>query len=212
MYKSLPEQIWLASRSPRRKLLLETLGIQVQILLAQSEPLAEQLEAPLPHEIPLQYVERVTRLKLEFALNAMRTQGLEGIVLSADTTVALGQQILGKPQSPFDAQAMLESLSGKTHWVHTAVAAAKLDKHNLKAVNPPVALSIQSSEVQFTDIPSAFIEHYIAQGEPFDKAGGYGIQGSAGQFIQKIVGSHSGIMGLPLFETSQILRQMQQTA
>ncbi|HEX4843931.1 MAG TPA: Maf family protein [Limnobacter sp.] len=205
----LPEQVWLASRSPRRKALLETLGLQVEVFLAQNGPEAEALEAPQAGEMPLPYVERVTRLKLHIALQAMMTQGLHGVVLAADTTVALHNTILGKPEDPAHAQRMLTQLSNTAHHVHTAVAVAKLGPHG---VIGELALAVQSSEVTFAPLPATFIQAYIASGEPFDKAGAYGIQGVAGQYISHISGSHSGIMGLPLFETGQLLRHIQSAA
>lgn len=204
----LPEKIWLASRSPRRKSLLEGVGIQADIFLAQDEARAELLETALEDEAPTDYVARVTRLKLLAALDGLHACSKEGIVLAADTTVALQHRILGKPGDATEAKAMLESLSGKTHWVHTAVAVAKLESNNFDKAVQSIALKVQTSEVRFTTIPDAFIERYVAQGEPFDKAGGYGIQGSAAQFVEKISGSHTGIMGLPLFETCELLRHV----
>lgn len=199
----LPQRVWLASRSPRRRELLATLGVQPEVFLAQEAPQAEALEAPQADELPLPYVQRVTLLKLNQAMQALQAKGEKGIVLAADTTVALGQQILGKPDNAAHARAMLEALSGTVHQVHTAVAVAVLGQ-----ARPPL-LAVQSSDVHFAHLPAAFIEHYIASGEPFDKAGAYGIQGSAGQYVRYISGSHSGIMGLPLFETGQLLRQIQ---
>ncbi|HEX4917378.1 MAG TPA: Maf family protein [Limnobacter sp.] len=205
----LPERVWLASRSPRRKALLETLGLQVEVFLAQNGPEAEALEAPQAGEMPLPYVERVTQLKLHTALHAMAAQELEGVVLAADTTVALHHTILGKPENPSDAQLMLAQLSGTTHHVHTAVAVAHLGP---QGVIGQAVLAVQSSQVTFAPLPATFIQAYIASGEPFDKAGAYGIQGIAGQYISHISGSHSGIMGLPLFETGQLLRHIQSAA
>ncbi len=205
----LPVRIWLASRSPRRAELLETLGIKLDIFLAQNSPEAEALEEPMDGELPLPYVQRVTRLKLDAATETLAELGKTGIVLAADTTVALNDHILGKPQNRSEAQAMLESLSNQAHQVHTAVAVALL----LPNQNPPLrALAVSTSQVQFSALPPDFIQAYIDSGEPFDKAGAYGIQGIAGQYVRHISGSHSGIMGLPLFETSELLRQMQTAA
>lgn len=201
----LPSWVWLASRSPRRKALLETLGIEVRVFLAQNTPEAEALEEPLVDEDPLLYVQRVTHLKLNTAVQALRLQNQQGIVLVADTTVALNQRILGKPAHAEEARNMLNQLSGTTHQVHTAVAVCNL---SLYAQGPSAAIcaAIQTSQVHFANLPETFIEAYIRSGEPFDKAGGYGIQGIMGQYTQYISGSHSGIMGLPLFETSELLR------
>ncbi len=207
-HSGLPAQVWLASRSPRRLELLETLGLKVQVFLAQSSPEAEALEAPFKNENPLLYVQRVTQLKLNAAIKAMQGQQLSGLVLAADTTVALKGNILGKPQNAAEAFQMLQSLSNTTHEVHTAVAGAWLDnKGGTTAQN-----AVQTSHVEFSKIPETFMHAYIASGEPFDKAGAYGIQGIAGQYVRHISGSHSGIMGLPLFETSELIRQLQTAA
>lgn len=208
---ALPNWIWLASRSPRRRALLESIGIEVRVFLAQTEMDAEQLEAVLPEETPLSYVQRVTQLKLISALNALQTNRATGLVLAADTTVALHQHILGKPNSPEEACAMLVSLSGHKHQVHTAIAVCPI--HTWLHQGPQsIQLTVQTSEVQFAELPMSFIQAYIESGEPFDKAGGYGIQGIIGQYVKHISGSHSGIMGLPLFETSQLLRNAWRTA
>ncbi len=207
-HSGLPAQVWLASRSPRRLELLETLGLKVQVFLAQSSPEAEALEAPFEQEDPLLYVQRVTQLKLNAALEAMRAQRLSGLVLAADTTVALNGHILGKPQNATEALAMLNGLSNTTHEVHTAVAGAWLDNKGGTAAQN----AVQTSHVEFSKIPETFMHAYIASGEPFDKAGAYGIQGIAGQYVRHISGSHSGIMGLPLFETSELIRQLQTAA
>ncbi|MCR2745777.1 Maf family protein [Limnobacter sp. YS8-69] len=205
----MPTQIWLASRSPRRLELLQTLGLQVRVFLAQNSPEAEALEAPFENEDPLLYVQRVTQLKLNAALAAMRMQQLSGLVLAADTTVALNGTILGKPQNDAEAFQMLRSLSNTTHQVHTAVAGAWL---NAIGRNTASKNTVQTSHVEFATLPETFIHAYIASGEPFDKAGAYGIQGIAGQYVRHISGSHSGIMGLPLFETSELMRHIQTAA
>ena len=214
-HSGLPESVWLASRSPRRLELLETLGLKVQVFLAQNSPEAEALETPLEHEDPLLYVQRVTQLKLGEALKAMGAQNLSGLVLAADTTVALNNTILGKPQNPDEAFQMLRSLSNNTHEVHTAVAGAWLISELSKggaAAKQVIKHTVQTSHVEFAELPESFIHAYIASGEPFDKAGGYGIQGIAGQYVRHISGSHSGIMGLPLFETSELMRLIQTAA
>ncbi|VWX34268.1 dTTP/UTP pyrophosphatase [Limnobacter sp. 130] len=208
-HSGLPAQVWLASRSPRRLELLQTLGIQVEVFLAQNTPEAEALEAPFENEDPLLYVQRVTQLKLDTALNAMREQGLSGLVLAADTTVALHGVILGKPQGAAEAFDMLSSLSNTTHEVHTAVAGAWLNTHGATTT---MTNTVQTSHVEFSTLPDTFIQAYISSGEPFDKAGAYGIQGIAGQYVRHISGSHSGIMGLPLFETSELMRHIQTVA
>ena len=177
--------------------------------MAQNSPEAEALEAPFENEDPLLYVQRVTQLKLNAALEAMRAQQLSGLVLAADTTVALNGHILGKPQNTTEAFNMLSSLSNTTHEVHTAVAGAWL---NANGSTTAAKNTVQTSHVQFATLPETFIQAYIASGEPFDKAGAYGIQGIAGQYVRHISGSHSGIMGLPLFETSELMRHIQTAA
>ncbi len=197
----LPKQIWLASKSPRRLELLQILGLNVQLILPVCDQQAEQLETPLPQENPLCYVQRVTQLKLAKAQQQLQANHCAGLVLAADTTVALNENILGKPTSIAQAQHMLRSLSGQTHQVHTAVAVADLTTHAL-------LMQVHTAQVQFAEIPETFIQSYVDSGEPFDKAGGYGIQGSIAQFIFNINGSHSGIMGLPLYETSNLIRTL----
>jgi septum formation protein len=208
-HSGLPARVWLASRSPRRLELLQTLGLEVQVFLAQNSPEAEALETPFEHEDPLLYVQRVTQLKLSTAIQAMRAQQLSGLVLAADTTVALNGHILGKPQNASEAFQMLQSLSNTTHHVHTAVAGAWLQSNGSTTARQN---TVQTSHVEFATLPENFIQAYIASGEPFDKAGAYGIQGIAGQYVRHISGSHSGIMGLPLFETSELIRHIQTAA
>ena len=200
----LPQHIWLASRSPRRLELIQTLGIQATVFLAQDEAQAEILEIPLNDEPPLAYVKRVTQLKLHTALQAMQQKGLQAIVLAADTTVALNNTIFGKPHNGDHARTMLGQLSNTTHQVHTAIAVG------LPGTNQTLC-AVNSSQVTFAKLPPDFIEAYIASGEPLDKAGAYGTQGIAAQYIAHISGSHSGIMGLPLFETGNLLRRIFQT-
>ncbi|MGJ7613915.1 MULTISPECIES: Maf family protein [unclassified Variovorax] len=190
--------IYLASQSPRRAQLLEQLGIGHALLLADASEDAESLEAVLPHEAPATYVQRVTALKLDAAVARLHRRGLaEAPVLCADTTVALGRTILGKPEDAKDAARMLRMLSGATHRVLTAVAL----QHGTQR---RAALSV--SRVRFAKITDAQIERYAQSGEPLGKAGAYAIQGAAAAFIEHISGSYSGIMGLPMFETAELLR------
>jgi septum formation protein len=156
---------------------------------------AEALEQHHAGETPATYVQRVARLKLRAARR--RLSGAPGAVLCADTTVALNRRILGKPADVAEAAAMLRRLSGRTHRVLTAVAV-----HDGRRVHE--ALSV--SRVRFAPLPEHVIRAYVASGEPFGKAGAYAIQGALAGFIAHIEGSHSGIMGLPLFETVQLLR------
>jgi septum formation protein len=190
--------IYLASQSPRRAQLLEQLGMAFKRLLPDPVEDAEALEVVHGAEAPAAYVKRVTRLKLHAAVARMQRQGLPAApVLCSDTTVALGRTILGKPENDADAIRMLTLLSGATHRVLTAVAV----QHGKKTVE---ALSI--SNVTFAEMTRAQIKAYVASGEPMGKAGAYAVQGKAAVHITRINGSYSGIMGLPLYETSLLLR------
>jgi septum formation protein len=199
----LPAQnkIYLASKSPRRRELLRQIGIDFELLLLRDTlPRGPDVsEIVLPGELPEIYVARVTQEKASAAWKLMQMRRLPlRPVLAADTTVVLGQQILGKPASQTEAIAMLRQLSGQTHQVLTSLAVHYEDK-NLHCT--------QASEVTFTTLNEAQIQAYCASQEPYDKAGGYGIQGMAARYISHISGSYSGIMGLPLFETTALLRQ-----
>lgn len=191
--------IYLASQSPRRAQLLEQLGVQHRLLLAEAHEDAESLEATRGREAPATYVQRVTALKLDAAVARHARQGLPAApILCADTTVALGPQILGKPEDAKDARRMLRLLSGSTHRVLTAVA---LQHGNRREA----ALSV--SKVRFAALTPRQIDAYVDSGEPLGKAGAYAVQGRAAAMIEHIAGSYSGIMGLPMFETAQLLRQ-----
>jgi septum formation protein len=193
------DRIYLASQSPRRRQLLAQLGVANDLLLPQADEDAEALEALIAGELPALYVERVTQAKLGAALQRLARSGLPARpVLTSDTTVALGRRILGKPADADDATRILRSLSGRSHRVLTAVAVASAGR-SWSALNV--------SQVRFAVIPDAEIERYVASGEPFGKAGAYAIQSAIAAFISHIAGSYSGIMGLPLCETAQLLRQ-----
>ena len=190
--------IYLASQSPRRQALLEQIGVAFKVLHPTDLDAAEALEDVLPHESALSYVKRVTRLKLKAAMQQIHQQSLPWApVLCADTTVVIDQCILGKPANVKQAIDMLTQLSGKTHQVLTAVAIG----HNLR-----IDLALSRSSVKFAPMTAADIQAYVDSQEPMGKAGAYAIQGRASAFIQKISGSYSGIMGLPLYETTQLLQ------
>ena len=190
--------IYLASQSPRRRQLLEQLGVPHALLLPDDADAAEALEAVRPGEAPGTYVQRVTRLKLEHAMRALaQRQRPPAPVLCADTTVALGRAILGKPRDAQDAADMLRQLSGDTHRVLTAVAVQQGDWRGE---------AMSESRVRFATLRDDDIKAYVASGEWQGKAGAYAIQGRAAAFIEHISGSYSGIMGLPLFETAALLR------
>lgn len=196
--KRMPKFVYLASQSPRRRQLLEQLGVAYELLLPDDSEDAEALEVVLPNEAPRAYVQRVTQLKLDAALARMKKRQLPTApVLCSDTTVALGKTILGKPESNQDAQRMLRTLSGQTHRVLTAVVLGTPRQREQ-------ALSISS--VRFADMTKAQIKSYADSGEPMGKAGAYAVQGRAAAYIAHISGSYSGIMGLPMFETAQLLR------
>jgi septum formation protein len=192
--------IYLASQSPRRSQLLTQLGIAHELLLADANEDAESLEAHLPGESPRDYVQRVTRLKLDAALQRLQLRGLPWApVLCADTTVALGNTIYAKPSDAEDALRMLRALSGQTHVVLTAVAIGT-------ATQVEEACSV--SEVSFAPMSEAEMRAYVDSGEPMGKAGSYAVQGGAAAYISHISGSYTGIMGLPLFETAQLLKKL----
>ncbi len=189
--------IYLASQSPRRRQLLEQIGVPHELLLPEADEDAEALEAERAGELPADYCERVTLAKLAAARQRLKQRRLaDAPILCSDTTVALGRRILGKPLDAADACATLRLLSGKTHRVITAVALAH-GRRTLRAVNV--------SRVRFAELPEAVIQAYVGTGEPFGKAGAYAIQSALAGWIEHIEGSYSGIMGLPLYETAQLL-------
>jgi septum formation protein len=197
--------VYLASQSPRRRQLLEQLGVRYELLLADATEDAEALEVVLPNEAPRSYVQRVTLLKLEAALARMKRRGLPlAPVLCSDTTVALRKTILGKPDDAKHAAQILGALSGQTHRVLTSVAMGTLSKPG-KPLKTEQALSV--SNVRFAALTRSQIQNYVASGEPMGKAGAYAVQGRAAAYIEHISGSYSGIMGLPIFETAQLLRE-----
>jgi septum formation protein len=192
--------IYLASQSPRRRQLLEQIGIRHELLLPDPHEDAEALEEALPGEAPAAYVKRVTGLKLDAAMARMVRRGLPPApVLCSDTTVALGRIIYGKPANARDAVRMLRELSGQTHRVLTAVAVQKGQRR---------LQTLSDSRVTFCEMSAARIKTYVDSGEPLGKAGAYAVQGRAAAFISRISGSYSGIMGLPVFETAVLLRQL----
>ena len=189
--------VYLASQSPRRQALLRDWGVQTVPLLPDPHEDAEALEQPQPGEAPAVYVRRVARAKLAAALARLRRRGWpDGVVLAADTTVALDGAILGKPADAAAARAMLARLSGRTHQVLTAVAVAAGARRWLRVSRSRVAMRV---------LTPAEIDAYVASGEPFGKAGAYAIQGRAALWVRRMAGSHSGIVGLPAFETGALL-------
>jgi septum formation protein len=194
-----PAFVYLASQSPRRRQLLHQLGVRFELLLPDAAEDAEALEAVRPGDSAEAYVRRVTRAKLAAARERLRRRRLpDAPLLSADTTVAIGRTLLGKPADAAEAAAMLARLSGRWHRVVSGVAVA----HGTRT---SMALSV--SRVRFARLSRAIIDAYVASGEPFGKAGAYAIQSALAGWIERIDGSHSGIMGLPLFETAQLLQR-----
>ncbi len=191
--------VYLASQSPRRRTLLAQIGVRCEMLVADAREDAESLEATRAGELPAIYVERVTRAKLTAARKRLAARGLSPApILCADTTVALGTRILGKPADGADAARTLSLLAGRTHRVITAVAVAA-GRRTLYRTNV--------SHVRFAALSRADIDRYVASGEPFGKAGAYAIQSAAAAWIAHIDGSYTGIMGLPLHETAALLRE-----
>jgi septum formation protein len=186
----IPASIVLASASPRRRELLRQVGVEFRVVVAAVD------ESVLQDEAPAAYVVRVARDKALEVL-ARESDGLP--VLGADTAVVLDGRILGKPGDRAEAQAMLSSLSGRTHEVYSAAV--------LAAGAQPPRECLNISRVTFAELDRAWIESYCDSGDPMDKAGAYGVQGRAAEKITRIEGSFSGVMGLPLYETCQLLRQ-----
>jgi septum formation protein len=191
--------VYLASKSPRREELLRQLGIEFVSLRLRESPDRERdvVEGAHDAEPARHYVERVARTKATVGWQRMQQRGLPPRpVLGADTEVVLGETIFGKPRDAADAVRMLTLLSGRTHHVLTAVA--------LTWEESTVA-EIATSAVTFRALERDEIDRYVATGEPFDKAGAYAVQGRAAAFVQRIDGSYTGIMGLPLYETASAL-------
>jgi septum formation protein len=195
-----PGFVYLASQSPRRSQLLTQIGVRHELLLADATEDVEALENVLPGEAPKTYVQRVTRLKLQAAQARLASRKLAPApVLCADTTVALGRAIYGKPADADDAVRMLRELAGRSHRVMTAVAIGYGER---------VVSACSESWVSFAPMTDAEIRTYVGSGEPMGKAGAYAVQGLAAIHISRISGSYTGIMGLPLFETAQLLKAL----
>ncbi len=182
--------LYLASASPRRKQLLEQLGLRFEVVATDVD------ETHHPGEAPADYVQRLAQAKAETA--AVGCGGPAARVLGADTAVVLGREVLGKPQDRSEGLAMLATLSGRSHRVLSAVALW----HRGAA-----SIALNESRVSFRVISAVEAAAYWETGEPRDKAGGYGIQGLGAVFVERLEGSYSGVMGLPLFETAELLRR-----
>jgi septum formation protein len=193
------KHLYLASQSPRRLELLRQVGLDPILLPLRTSPGRIDVdETPLPGEAAPDYVLRLARLKAQAGADAQRARRLSlWPVLGADTTVTLDGRILGKPDNTAEAADMLRRYSGRAHTVLTAVAASYLSR---------LEVVLSESVVTFKPLSEAEIDAYLVNGEGFDKAGGYGIQGRAALFIEHISGSYSGVMGLPLYETAELLK------
>ena len=193
--------IYLASRSPRRRELLHQIGVEHEVLTQRIKPARgpDVNEDVRPGEAPRDYVMRVCRDKAESGWTRIEQRKLPlRALLAADTTVCMGEEIFGTPADATEAAGFLARLSGSEHEVLTAVALKYQDR---------LELALSSTRVRFRVLARAEIDRYVASGEPMDKAGAYGIQGHAGAFITEIRGSYSGVMGLPLYETAQLLKR-----
>lgn len=187
------KKIYLASCSPRRGELLRQIGVDFDVLPSDVD------ESVLPNEAPEHYVLRLAREKAAVCTQRIAGSGLAVLpVLAADTTVCADGEILGKPESNEEARAMLQAMSDRWHTVHTGIALA---------FDGRIEALISSTQVEMARLTEQEIAAYIASGEPRDKAGAYGIQGLAGTFIRRIEGSYSGVMGLPVYETAQLLKK-----
>lgn len=195
------KRIYLASQSPRRLELLRQIGLEPTVLYLRNSPGRLDVdEAPLSDEPAQDYVLRLARLKAAAGMHAQACRQLPPWpILAADTTVTLDGQILGKPETEAEAADMLRRYSGRSHTVLTAVAAA---------CQGTIQVALSESVVRFKPLVEAEIAAYVASREAFDKAGGYGIQGLAALFIEHLSGSYSGVMGLPLYETSELLKSV----
>jgi septum formation protein len=194
-------RIYLASRSPRRRDLLKQVGVPFELLLLREDLRrgADVDETPLPDESAGVYVLRIARMKAEMAARQIAYRNLpQKAVLAADTTVVFDGEIIGKPDDAEHAARLLRALSGREHQVLTAVAVALKEQ---------IETQISVSSVWFRELTDAEVRRYCASGEPLDKAGAYAIQGRAGAFVTRISGSYSGIMGLPLAETLELLQK-----
>jgi septum formation protein len=194
--------IYLASRSPRRRELLTQIGVRYHLLLFRDRPEAgaEVNEDPLPNEAADAYVERIARTKAQVGWKRMTQRNLPAApVLAADTTVVVDGRIFGKPADRADAERMLAALSDRSHEVLTAIALQNGDH---------LDSALSRSEVRFKKLSADEIREYVASGEADDKAGAYAIQGRAARFIVELRGSYSGVMGLPLYETSALLDKL----
>lgn len=194
------KRIYLASQSPRRRELLKQIGIHYDMLLLRSDPrrTVSVDETPLAGEIPEAYVQRICRDKARAGWESLALRNLPLLpVLAADTTVTVGGKIIGKPDNNEHAAEILRMLSGTRHLVLTAVAVAFGERLEMR---------LSTTTITFDTLSEERIHRYLLTSEAHDKAGAYGIQGHAGAFVKHIDGSYTGVMGLPLYETVELLK------
>jgi len=199
--QSLGFKLYLASRSPRRRELLRQIDVEFEVLmLRERSPRGPDVsETVFPGESPEDYVRRVCRAKVRAAWSRIGDRRMRPLpVLAADTTVAVDGVMLGKPEDRADATRMLQLLSGKAHKVLTAVALQQGERFEM---------AVSETLVRFRELSDEDIAAYTLTGEPMDKAGAYAIQGRAGAFVSELHGSYSGVMGLPLYETAELIRR-----
>ena len=197
--------LYLASRSPRRRDLLKQIGVKFEpLMLRLALPRGADIdESRHQGESPAAYVERIAKEKANFAARAIAMRSLFGKpILTADTVVILDDETLDKPANATRAAELLRRLSGRTHEVRTCVVVAVGSGNTVRLLS-----QTSVSLVTFSTLTEAQIAQYCASNEPLDKAGGYAIQGLAAVFVERLEGSYSNVMGLPLFETAQLLRQ-----
>lgn len=194
-------RIYLSSQSPRRRELLKQIGVNFEMLLLRSDPrrVVSVDETPLENENPIDYVQRICQLKARAGWDAQCFRNLPPFpVLAADTTVTIDNTIIGKPRDNAHAAEILHLLSGRQHQVLTAVAMSFKDQLETR---------LSTTTVTFAKLDDERIHRYLVSNEAHDKAGAYGIQGYAGAFVERIEGSYTGVMGLPLFETVELLKK-----
>jgi septum formation protein len=193
-------RIYLASQSPRRRELLKQIGIRYEILLLRSDSRRKVCVDETPHagEVPVDYVQRICRDKARAGWQTLSLRNLPLLpVLAADTTVTLDGKIIGKPDDNEHAAGILRMLSGRQHQVHTAVAMSFGERLEMR---------LSTTAITFDTLSEERISRYLLTNEAHDKAGAYGIQGHAGAFVKHIEGSYTGVMGLPLYETVELLK------
>ena len=195
-------QLVLASASPRRKQLLEHLNLSFLTVSTDVD------ESRFAGEAAVSYVKRLSTRKAQAAIGLLADESQNRLIIGSDTTVAIGERIFGKPATREEAGSMLEALSGNWHQVHTGVSAIFLGG-GMSLANETIVVS---TAVKFRSLTKQEISDYVSTGEPFDKAGAYGIQGRAAAFVERIEGSYTGVVGLPLSQTHELIERVSRAA